>query len=207
MARKGIMEILPGIHLIREEYVNMYLLHLENKLILIDTGLTGEPIINYLESLNLRPEDLDLIIITHHHLDHTGGLKVLHKHTNAKIASHKDEAQLIEKRTGIKPTILLEHSQQIEGLLVIHTPGHTPGHIALLLENKNSLFVGDLVYEENGSLHEIPQRYSMDPQANRLAIKSLLAYNFNHILPSHGRPLLGNGREKVEELVRELKLR
>jgi len=92
----------------------------------------------------------------------------------------------------------------VHGLQVIHTPGHTPGHIALLDMETKALFVGDLIYEENGRLMEIPQKYSMDPEMNRESIKKLLNYDFIHILPSHGRPVIGDEREKLSELVKTL---
>lgn len=200
------MEVLDGIHVLREDYVNFYLIVRDGNAALIDTGLTGKPLREYLERIGLRPSNVEVIIITHHHMDHTGGLRSVHEFTGAPIAAHRDEAGLIEDKAGIKPSILLEDGQTIEGLLVVHTPGHTPGHIVLIDENTGALFIGDLAYEKDGRLVEIPHRYSMNPEMNRRSIRRLLDYEFKHVLPSHGKPLLSNGREKVEELVKELGL-
>jgi glyoxylase-like metal-dependent hydrolase (beta-lactamase superfamily II) len=200
------MEVLDGIHVLREDYVNFYLIVRDGNAVLIDTGLTGKPLREYLERIGLRPSNVKVIIITHYHMDHTGGLRSVHEFTEAPIAAHREEAGLVEDRADIKPSILLEDGQTIEGLLVVHTPGHTPGHIVLIDEKTGALFIGDLAYEEDGRLVEIPHRYSLDPEMNRRSIRRLLDYEFKHVLPSHGRPLLGSGREKVEELVKELGL-
>ena len=198
------MQVLPGIHLVRDEFVNTYLVETRGSLVLIDTGINGDPVLRYMEETSLSPDSLELVIITHHHYDHVDGLKKIREATGARVAAHRDEALFIERATGIKPDMLLEHHSTVKGLLVIHTPGHTPGHIALLDQDREALFTGDLVYEKNGELHEIPRHYSIDPEKNRESIRSLLGYSFKHILPSHGDPVLGDARKKLQELVKRL---
>jgi len=92
-----------------------------------------------------------------------------------------------------KIDILLEEGMNVKGLKVIHTLGRNPGHICLLDTNTNSMFIGDLMYEENGQLYEIPHKYSRDPERNRDAIRKLLDIEFKHIMPSHGNPIIDHG--------------
>ncbi|MBQ9854151.1 MAG: MBL fold metallo-hydrolase [Bacilli bacterium] len=54
----------------------------KNAKILIDAGNTCKYIINSLSKLNINPEDIDAILITHTHVDHIGGLKTLLKKIN-----------------------------------------------------------------------------------------------------------------------------
>ena len=201
------MRVIGNIHVIPVSYVNVYLIERGNKLILIDSGVEGssKEIFQYIESINYRPEDLSLIIITHRHRDHTGGLRELLEKVDAKIVAHEAEVEGIKRSVGIdKVDILVKDNDEIEGLRVIHTPGHTPGHICLLDKDTQSLFIGDLVHEENGELHEIPHEYSDDPAKNREAIKKLAKIDFKHILPSHGEPILNNGKEALLNLINKL---
>jgi len=205
---KGVsgLKVIDNIHLVEIEFVNVYLIVRDNRVILIDSGLHGyvDKIAGYIESLGLSPDSLKSVIITHYHFDHTGGLRELVDRFNVTVYSHRDEKELIEEESGVEVDEVLVDGDQIYGLTVIHTPGHTPGHICLLDQDTKALFIGDLVYEENGVLYEIPRKYSRDPIGNRESIKKLLAYDFKHILPSHGKPIMDNGYEKLRELVSKL---
>lgn len=198
------VQVLPGVHLVRDDFVNTYLVETQGSLVLVDAGINGDPVLRYLERMGLSLSSVELVIITHHHYDHVDGLRRIREATGARVAAHRDEASFIERATGIRPDILLEHHSMVKGLLVIHTPGHTPGHIALLDPGRKALFTGDLVYERDGELHEIPRHYSIDPDRNRESIRSLLGYSFKHLLPSHGNPVLGNTKKKLQELAEKL---
>ncbi|MHA1609135.1 MAG: MBL fold metallo-hydrolase [Candidatus Njordarchaeales archaeon] len=201
------MRLIDNIHMLTISFVNVYIIERGEKLILIDAGLENSPdyILPYIESIGHRPEDLLVVIITHKHGDHTLGLRGILERTKARVAAHKLEAEGIKERAGIDTIdILLENGDEIESLRVIHTPGHTPGHICLLDKKTGALFIGDLVYEENGELLEIPHKYSEDPIANREAIKSLARVDFKHMLLSHGRPILNTGKEALLELIKKL---
>ncbi len=196
------MRILNGIHMVKISFVNVYIVERDNELVLIDAGLpdSADNILSYIETLGYRPEDISTIIITHAHWDHIGGLRALIKRTNAAVAAHKLEREYISDKVDI----LLEEGMDIKGLKVIHTPGHTPGHVCLLDINTGSLFVGDLMHEENGKLYEIQHKYSRDPEKNRESIRKLLDIEFKHIMPSHGNPLIERGKNAVYELLKDL---
>jgi len=196
------MRILNGIHMVKISFVNVYIIERDDELLLIDTGIPGstDNILSYIEAIGYKPDNVSIIVITHAHQDHIGGLRALIKRTNAMVAAHRLEREYISDKVDI----LLEEGMNVKGLRVIHTPGHTPGHICLLDINANSLFVGDLMYEENGKLYEIPHKYSRDPERNRDAIRKLLDIEFRHIMPSHGNPIIERGKNAVYELLKEL---
>lgn len=207
------MKVIGDIHLVDRTFANVYLIRRGEKLLVVDAGLPGEyeKVLRYIEKLGHLPEDVETIIVTHAHYDHVGSLKDLKDATGANIAAHKDEVPYLkgEKtfRSEIEPVdveIKLNDGDEVHGLKVIHSPGHTPGSICLLDLKTKALFVGDLVMEENGKLEEIPHHYSLDPMKNREAIRRLLDIDFVHLLPSHGKPILNEGKEKVRELVERL---
>jgi glyoxylase-like metal-dependent hydrolase (beta-lactamase superfamily II) len=145
------MEILSDVHLIDGVTANTYLA-LGDQITLIDTGTPGKQgnIINYLQKeLKSKPKNIKTIVLTHHHMDHTGSLYELKKITNADIAAYKDDIDIISGKKSssdpiymrfvsrlmamftsykfIKPDINLEENDIVDNYRVIHTPGHTPG--------------------------------------------------------------------------------
>lgn len=70
--------------------LNAFLVKSEQGCILIDAGLpkTEAKIQKQLSRLNMRFEDIDLIIITHAHIDHAGNAAALHRLTDAPIVAH-----------------------------------------------------------------------------------------------------------------------
>jgi glyoxylase-like metal-dependent hydrolase (beta-lactamase superfamily II) len=91
------MEIIPNVHLVPGmRGANVYLL-LGDPLTLVDTGMPGSDgaILGYIECLDLAADDLARIIITHHHLDHVGGLAAIQQRTAAQVLAHPGDAPFI----------------------------------------------------------------------------------------------------------------
>ncbi len=200
-------EILRGIHLIRGRVSNIYLVETTSGALLVDAGTPEDPegVLGYLRAMGL---EVGVIFVTHAHWDHVGGLKRLRDVTGARVAAHREEAPYVRgggtARRRFEPVdvdVEVENGTDILGLLVIHTPGHTPGSSCLLDGKKRAILVGDLVYEEGGRLYEMHHHYSRDPHMNRKSIARLLEYDFDHVLPSHGNPLLGEGKDALRRVV------
>ncbi|MEM1612196.1 MAG: MBL fold metallo-hydrolase [Desulfurococcaceae archaeon] len=200
--------ILKGIHLVRGRVSNIYIVEHGGGLIVVDAGMNGDSdvLVEYIKDMNRSLNDVEYIIVTHAHRDHVGGLYPLKGKTKALVVAHRAEVPAIEGATGIKADLVVEEGALIGPLRVVHTPGHTPGSICLYDAETKSLFVGDLVYEERGELNEIPHQYSHDPYKNRIAIASLLDLAFENVMPSHGEPVLGVGKEALRRLVKKLLL-
>src|SRR3990172_7691189 len=69
------------------------LLIVEDSLTLIDTGHrgSGPEIIESIKQLGRSPEEISLIILTHNHIDHVGGLAELKQITKARVAIHRTD--------------------------------------------------------------------------------------------------------------------
>lgn len=81
-------------HTIKLGFVNVYVLK-GDKTFLVDTGVKGQSqkIINELKKLNIKPEEIDYILLTHSHEDHIGSALELKQRTSAKIIMDAVEYQ------------------------------------------------------------------------------------------------------------------
>jgi len=113
----------------------VYLIKLKNKNILVDTGspLVLEELKNDLKKLNLLPEDIDIILLTHNHWDHAGGIILF---PNSEIYGSKKDFG--ENLKNIKKL-------NIPKLKIIETPGHSKGSVCILYNG--ILFSGDTLFQ------------------------------------------------------------
>ncbi len=114
---------------------------------IVDAGWEVDKIINEAIKENLT---IKKIILTHSHHDHVQKADELASKTDAEVYSHEldfDEIEPIIKNPNIKIHKLKNNDEINVGKIkikIIHTPGHTPGAICLLAENK--LLTGDTLF-------------------------------------------------------------
>lgn len=120
----------------------IWMLHDGQRALVVDPG-DSEVVLVALERLSLR---LETILITHHHIDHTGGVDVLREATGAAVFGPLTETmpEPIRRLTG-------GDKVQAMGLTfdVIDVPGHTSGHIAFYCDSVDGiplLFCGDTLF-------------------------------------------------------------
>ncbi len=179
--------------------------YLVDGIMLVDAGMDGRAVISELEK-HIQPENLETIILTHCHFDHSGGAGEVARTTGARIAIHEDDAALLndslasaaqlfgEKAPGIKPDILLRGGEILDGLAVIHTPGHTPGSICLYNEDSKILFSGDTVFPDGG----FGRTDLYGGSTTRLieSIKKLTLLDVSIMYPGHG-DIVKNANENI----------
>jgi glyoxylase-like metal-dependent hydrolase (beta-lactamase superfamily II) len=88
------------------------------------------------------------------------------------------------------------------GIIVIHTPGHTPGHICLYHKKSKTLIVGDAMNVADGQLIG-PNKLSMNNEEEKLAINSLKKfekYDIKNIISYHGGLFNDNPNQRIKEL-------
>ena len=134
----------------------VYLLDLGD-LVLIDAGAgrSAPAILENIASLGLDSKTLSAVVATHCHIDHIGGIPEIRRRTGCEIIAHFLDAQAMEKGDSLKtaadwyrmnfpPTpvdIKLNEVREVlkfeKGeVLCLHTPGHTPGSISIILDRK-----------------------------------------------------------------------
>ncbi|MGX4381077.1 MBL fold metallo-hydrolase, partial [Clostridioides difficile] len=92
------------------------------------------------------------------------------------------------KSSYTKVDVSLDNHEKLnlgEEIEVIHTGGHTRGHICLYLKESKVLIAGDLLQVENGELKPVDVMYS-NKQELKDAIKNISNYNIETIVFSHG---------------------
>lgn len=106
----------------------------------VDPSFNVEEITCILKERNLR---LKFVIDTHGHTDHTAGNAQLKSVFGAKVVAHK--VSKVDKDVSVTDGDRIELGSLV--IRVIHTPGHTPDGICLLVDNKlltgDTLFVGE----------------------------------------------------------------
>lgn len=129
---------------------NTYIIHEESSksCCVIDPGYEANTILEKLRSLGLT---LDAILLTHGHFDHVGAVKDLAADTDCRVFLCADDTLLPPMFTAGKLYYTDTYTEgsilNIAGLYihVLHTPGHTPGSVCLLVDDV--MFSGDTLFE------------------------------------------------------------
>ena len=120
----------------------LWLLHDGKRALVVDPGDAG-PVLRALQASRLQ---LESILVTHHHADHTGGVDALRKATGATVhgpATERIPAPFQPLREGDRVATLGLNFQ------VLDVPGHTAGHIAFYtpdMDGQPLLFCGDTLF-------------------------------------------------------------
>ncbi|CAJ0991498.1 MBL fold metallo-hydrolase [Pantoea sp. Nvir] len=143
---------------------------------LIDSGGDAGKIIKKLQQLNIVPTK---ILLTHGHLDHVGAVAELAVHYQASIfGPQKQDAFLLEelpmqsRMFGLEecvpftPDHWLEEGDNIQvgeiKLEILHTPGHTPGHIVFFDRMGRLLISGDVIFHGGVGRTDFPRGNHQD---------------------------------------------
>jgi glyoxylase-like metal-dependent hydrolase (beta-lactamase superfamily II) len=191
--------------------------------VLIDAGFPNDDSIDSrLDYLNaIGGPRVELIIITHHHFDHAGGANRLREATGARIAMHPEEERLLRETLARPPRDggpLEQYVRQevaeitvdqplTDGdvvrvghrtLRVLHTPGHSAGHVCVFLEEERVLFSGDNVLGLGTTA--IPPPPDGDMARYVESLERMKALDAALICPGHG-PLVHQPERKIQELI------
>ena len=173
-------EVIEGVYAIKDSYVNMFLIKDSNQYIAIDAGNDVKTISAGLKELNIEPESVIAVLLTHTDRDHVGALELF---KNAEIFISRPEEQMINGQKskflffgnsiGGRAHTLIDDQQilqiakrKIKGIL---TAGHTSGSMCYLVDDKY-LFTGDVITLKNGRIDKSIKFFDMDHEA---AVKSL----------------------------------
>ncbi|WP_135257271.1 MBL fold metallo-hydrolase [Thermus caldilimi] len=191
---------------------NLYRVPTEEGYFLVDAGLSWEA--NRLLSLLEPPPKL--LFLTHHHLDHAGGARVLWERFRLPVLAHRQEWPYLTKekprpplpipllgpwlanlapplpREALRP---VEEGEEVFGWRVVALPGHTLGQVGLF--RKGILIAGDALRGRG-----LPPRFiNEDPELTKKTVRKILDLGVERVYVGHGGPL---SRAEVEALARRL---
>ncbi len=210
------MEIAPNVHSIPGVIGNVYLIVAPDGLTLIDTGLGGSDrkILRYIAGIGRAPGDVQRILVTHSDGDHVGALAAVKTATGARIFASAIEARAIQAGKVSRPLKgwgrligllaapffrahpvqvdeYLDDGQSVGGLLVISTPGHTPGHLSFFAPSEKILFCGDSMVEEKGRLRASRGMNTWDQERADASVRRQAALGARIVCSGHGAVVMG----------------
>lgn len=197
---------------------------------LVDTGVRKAPprIVAGLAAIGKHPEDVQRVLLTHAHPDHAGGAAEMARRTGAPVSVHDGDRSWCEagevlakpKETSLLGRLLMRASKPTfepfepgpalhdgevlpvaGGLRVVHTPGHSPGHVALLHEPSGVLVTGDSIFNVL-RLRLSPKSLCADFQLTRQTAHRLGELDYDVAAFTHGTEIRDNAREQVRGFLR-----
>lgn len=138
------------------------------------------------------------IVLTHHHGDHTGGVKYVSEQLSLPVWAHALSAD----RVPVKVSRLLADGDVLEldgpfpmRWRVLHTPGHATGHVCLIDERSKAGIVGDMVSSVSTIIIDPPEG---DMAVYLKQLERLRELPLGALFPAHG-PIVAHGVAKLEE--------
>ena len=207
---------------------NVFLLNSQDGFYLIDSGIFKETdkLIRLLDENGFLMEKLKMIILTHCHCDHIGGVAELVRCSGAKVAAHFEDMPFILQEAVIpgpynkmmvyEQRVMKQFNCNIKhvdialkdgdildiagGLQVIHVPGHTPGSIALYQGQKRIMFFGDVIRNNanKGLTIGIPEKFNVDTRQVIADAGKLLNYPIEYALFGHGAAVAENASDLLQ---------
>ncbi|HVC95609.1 MAG TPA: MBL fold metallo-hydrolase [Pirellulales bacterium] len=161
---------------------------------------------------------LSMLALTHVHPDHQGAAHTICQGRAIPLACHAADVPTMEGRRPMQPENrfirlstrvwagpphsverVLNEGDEIAGFRVVHTPGHTAGHIVFFRETDRVAIVGDILFGMNllttwPGLHEPPGFFCTDQAENRRSIRRLAELSPKLLCFGHGPPLRDMGQ-------------
>lgn len=191
--------------------VSTFLLQIDGKNILFDAGLGafGGQTLDRLAALDVTPDKIDLIYLTHFHVDHIAGMvtkdsagKDVKVFNNATVYAGKVEYDAWMNdipKNDLQKAVMGIYKDKLHlfafgdslphGVLALDAVGHTPGHTAFQVSNL--LVIGDLMhgYALQKDHPEINSNYDMDKEKSIESRKRLMQYARDNKLTMAGMHL------------------
>ncbi len=189
-------------------FVSAYLLQRGSEVSIVDTGSgTTEEFETGLSALGSSWSDVANVILTHSHGDHVGGLQAVTQlaPSAAAFAGAGDLDAIAATGFDADRLTGLNDGDEVFGLEVISTPGHTPGHIAVFDAASGLLVAGDAINTSGDEVTGPNPDFTPDMvTANASVARLLQGRTITTALAGHGQPVEGTAGESLAQLVAEI---
>jgi glyoxylase-like metal-dependent hydrolase (beta-lactamase superfamily II) len=183
---------------------------------------SGDALMAALDEIGAARSQIRRIVLTHFHDDHAGGAAEIAKWGDVEVIAHQREAPIIRgEQPGPPPNFteaeLALHAQVAHdlpaappcrvdrevvdgdvldiagGALVVATPGHSDGSLALYLRTPRVLFTGDTIAEHDGQV--MLGVFNLDRERTAESFRQLAQFESDIACFGHGRPILSDARQ------------
>ena len=149
---------------------NCYVVYNENtkECFVVDPAAPSAPLVEFIQTEGLQ---LQGILLTHGHFDHIMGIDGFLKEFSVPVYAHEEEKALLENAAynassmygdgyTFTKAVYVQDGQVLEiagmRITVIYTPGHTIGGCCYYLEEEQTLFSGDTLFQESIGRTDLP---------------------------------------------------
>jgi hydroxyacylglutathione hydrolase len=176
---------------------NVYLI-LDKKPILVDAGMMAGPTLKNIKKF-IDPAEIEMIVLTHCHHDHSGAAPALKEATGARLLLSEKELGAVGDELASVAYLFGQQAPEYkvdetlkEGMVldigewklqVMETPGHSPGCICLYEEKEKVLFSGDTVFPD-GNIGRTDM-FGGDTAELVRSIERLTQLDVSHMYPGH----------------------
>lgn len=209
----------------------------DGQVTLIDTGLkfSANKVSKALRSVGIEHSDVARILISHVHSDHAGSAATMADRTDASVSVHSDDAVFL--RTGTTPPLdqslrlgrffsrfagkgqaftPVEPADELVdgrllpyggGLRVLHTPGHSPGHVSFLHEPSGVLVTGDALFNVLGRLGWSVPFFCTDFRMSQRTAQRFTELDFSTVAFMHGPHVADDAQRYVGQFLARKKIK
>ena len=183
-----------------------------NRHAVIDPGHTTTPfyrepgltkLFKEMEKDGIEGKEIGLVILTHAHPDHCEASNVIKEQNNAYVALHRADEDVYKRSGGIVDIYLEEGELQLANgsqtrLQILHSPGHSPGHITIYWPEEKVLIAGDVIFYKSTGRVDLP---GGDARLLKQSIERLSELDIEYLLCGHpyGHPGIIEGKEEVQQ--------
>lgn len=181
---------------IKDEFANMYLVKDSTSYIAIDAGKDLQVVENELKKLNISPDKIEAVLLTHTDMDHVAALPLF---KNAKVYLAKNEVKMLtgeeQKMPGYSNSMSSQDYTTLDDQQTLHigkvkilgilTEGHTSGSMCYQVNDKY-LFTGDILSLHEGKLGESVAFFDLNHDKTTQSISKITNIpNVQYMLTSH----------------------
>jgi len=180
-------------------FVNAYVLIRGKEAAVVDTGTAGNgsKIADVVRTAGLSWDAVHHVILTHYHPDHIGSVgEVLG--AAAKATAYAGAADIPQIKSP-RPIKAVGDNDEVFGLRVIVTPGHTPGHVCVFDPAGSLLILGDAMNNIDKLAGPNPQ-YTADMAQAHQSVKKLAKLTFQRAVFGHGEPIDKGASQAIAKL-------
>src|SRR3954447_3977915 len=232
MASAPAVQLAPNVWRIPlfRDFVNGFILRDDDgQVTLVDMGVkqSGTKVMAALASIGSGPSDVTRLLLTHAHPDHAGGAAYVAQQTGKDFGIHEADADfarqgispprdqsfllgrlLARGKNGFPPVTVGEtftDGQVIPfagGIHVVHTPGHSPGHVSYLLPEWGVLITGDSIFNVRGLRWPI-KAFCTDFRLTTQTATRLAELDYTTAAFTHGPHLADQPREHIRRFLKQ----